>query len=109
MSIDYYYLKEKKPIKCKSLEEYFDNIGMMGTKVRSDSVGQVSISTVFLAIDHSFGRHKEPLLFETMVFGGEFDLYQERCATWSEALIMHQGVVEKVKEGLSVQTKTQNG
>jgi hypothetical protein len=31
----------------------------------------VLVSTVFLAIDHNFGRDGEPVLFETMVFRGE--------------------------------------
>jgi hypothetical protein len=48
----------------------------------------VKISTVFLGLDHSFGG-SVPILFETMVFGGEHDGYQERYATWEEAEAGH--------------------
>jgi len=55
------------------------------------------ISTVFLGVDHSFGDGK-PILFETMVFGGELDEEMERCSTWEEAEIMHQAMCEKVRK-----------
>jgi hypothetical protein len=42
------------------------------------------VSTVFLGIDHNFGNGP-PLLFETMVFGGEYDGYCKRYSTWEEA------------------------
>lgn len=47
------------------------------------------VSTVFLGIDHSFGYGGPPVLFETMIFGGEQDGYQERCCTYDEAIAMH--------------------
>jgi len=59
--------------------------------------GKVRISTVFLGLDHSFG-HGRPLLFETMVFGGSLDEEQEHCSTWEEAEIMHNQMIEKVKQ-----------
>lgn len=30
-----------------------------------------------------------PILFETMIFGGEHDQYQERCSTWEQARKAH--------------------
>jgi len=47
------------------------------------------VSTVFLGIDHSFTDGK-PILFETMIFGGRHDGYQERYATWEEAEAGHK-------------------
>jgi hypothetical protein len=44
----------------------------------------VRVSTVFLGLDHQFG-HGEPLIFETMIFGGAHDGYQERYATRAAA------------------------
>jgi hypothetical protein len=52
-------------------------------------LGTIRVSTVFLGIDHSFGRGL-PVLFETMIFGGKFDGYQERCMTWEQAEVMHE-------------------
>ena len=55
----------------------------------------VTVSTVFLGIDHSFGDGP-PLLFETMVFGGEYDQLQERYSTYDEAVEGHGNVLRKV-------------
>jgi predicted DNA-binding transcriptional regulator AlpA len=41
--------------------------------VASDHVGDVHVSTVFLALDHNFGLEGPPVLWETMIFGGELD------------------------------------
>lgn len=55
----------------------------------------VKVSTVFLGIDHGFGSDK-PVLFETMVFGGEHDQYQDRYSTWDEAEAGHQKAIEMI-------------
>ncbi len=53
----------------------------------------VEVSTVFLGLDHSFSGGK-PILFETMIFGGEHDDgYQERYSTWEEAEAGHKQAV----------------
>lgn len=64
--------------------------------VRQETIDDVSISTVFLGIDHSFGIGDEPLIFETMIFGGEHDNYQERYATREQALAGHERAVALV-------------
>jgi hypothetical protein len=46
------------------------------------------VSTVFLGIDHSF-HGGTPILFETMIFGGPHDGYQERYETWDDAVLGH--------------------
>jgi hypothetical protein len=63
--------------------------------VAKDQIGDVRISTVFLGLDHSFGDGP-PLLFETMIFGGVHDQYQDRCSTWDEAEAMHAAAVAMV-------------
>lgn len=55
----------------------------------------IKVSTVFLGIDHGFGSDK-PVLFETMVFGGEHDQYQDRYSTWDEAEAGHQKTIEMI-------------
>lgn len=55
------------------------------------------VSTVFLALDHSFSGG-EPLLFETMLFGGKHDQYQERYSTWEEAEIGHKKAIKIAEE-----------
>jgi len=69
--------------------------------VKQEMIGDIKISTVFLGVDHSFdflGDHI-PIVFETMIFGGEHNDYQTRCATWDQALEMHQTAVDIVNGG----------
>jgi hypothetical protein len=63
-------------------------------RVAHDVRGKYSISTVFIALDHSFGEGP-PLLFETMVFGGKSGI-QERYATREEALEGHKRILAEV-------------
>ena len=57
--------------------------------VARDEVGDVLVSTVFLGIDHGFTRQGPPILWETMIFGGPHDQYQDRYCTQEEALAGH--------------------
>lgn len=51
--------------------------------VAKDEKKGVRVSTVFLGLNHGFGD--APLWFETMIFGGAHDQFQERYSTWEEA------------------------
>lgn len=59
--------------------------------------GTVMVSTVFLIIDHNWLGGGDPVLFETMVFGGKFDQEIERYCTWEEAETGHKKWVSTVK------------
>jgi hypothetical protein len=59
-------------------------------------IGHVYISTVFLGLDHSFFSDI-PLLFETMIFGGRDNRYQERYSTWDEAVKGHKRAVRRAR------------
>ena len=67
--------------------------------VAQTTLGKVRVSTIFLGLDHSFiyGKKHKPILFETMIFGGKHDGYQERYAIWEEAEEGHKKAVELVK------------
>lgn len=56
--------------------------------VASDRVGDVRVSTVFVGLDHSYGDG-EPLLWETMIFGGPHDGYQNRYTSKADAIVGH--------------------
>lgn len=56
----------------------------------------VTVSTVFLGLDHAFGGGP-PLLFETMVFGGPDDGAQWRFATWDEAEAHHMATCRTLR------------
>jgi hypothetical protein len=64
--------------------------------VAKDQIGDVRISTVFLGIDHRRGDGP-PLLFETMIFGGQHEGHQTRASTWAEAEQQHRDAVEMVR------------
>lgn len=64
--------------------------------VAKDEIGEARISTVFLGLDHNWGDGP-PLLFETMIFGGQHADYQERCSTWDEAEAMHKAACDLVR------------
>ena len=56
------------------------------------------VSTVFLGIDHSFGRTGPPLLFETMAFHDGDGRETERYATWEQAEKGHAAMVAAFTE-----------
>lgn len=63
----------------------------------------MSISTVFLGIDHNYSNAGPPVLWETMIFGGPpaLDQYQARCSgTFADAQEMHNKTVEMAKAEL---------
>jgi RimJ/RimL family protein N-acetyltransferase len=68
-------------------------------RVAWTEVGEWTVSTVFLGIDHSFGSGP-PVLWETMVFGPDpWDEAQWRYTTRAAALAEHEQIVEHVRRG----------
>jgi hypothetical protein len=90
-----YILVGKEPKQVDDIIEWAKSFEGSNRTVEKTTIGDVDISTVFLGIDHSFGGG-EPLLFETMIFGGDDDGYQERYSTWDEAVKGHKFACEKV-------------
>jgi len=73
--------------------------------VAREIVGNANVSTVFLGLDHAFDGGI-PILFETMIFGGEHNEYQERYATRAGAIDGHNRVVAALKAGRSPEIRT---
>ncbi len=57
----------------------------------------VNVSTVFLPIDHNFSEEGPPLVFETLVFGGNLDGETERYSDWTSAVKGHERMVGRVQ------------
>ena len=102
---DWYRLEGHKVVKCANYGEQLDlyvkrKQGIANNddphRVASSYVGDVHVSTVFLGLDHGFGSGP-PIVFETMIFHGSHDGYQDRCSTWEEAEKMHQKAVAIVR------------
>lgn len=106
---DKYILDGKKAVPCEDLMEWGGWFETADRHVAQDMVGDVRVSTVFLGLDHSFGRllHEDapPLLFETMIFGGDHDQYQDRCSTWEQAEAMHAEALALVRKGITNNAK----
>ena len=66
-------------------------------RVGEDTIGDARVSTVFLALNHSFGRGA-PVLWETMIFGGTHNQYQERYSTYDEAVTGHAKALALAQE-----------
>ena len=63
--------------------------------VAKDEEGEVMVSTVFShGICHRWGDEGDPVLWETMIFGGEHDQYQERYTSYEDALEGHKAAVK---------------
>jgi len=82
-----------EPIPCEDLLTWGKWLQGADRTVAKTKKGDIRVSTMFLGLDHSFGEGP-PLLYETMIFGGEHDQYQARYATRKEALAGHKEAEE---------------
>jgi len=58
---------------------------------------RVRVSTVFLGLDHNHFDDGPPLLWETMIFGGQLDGEQSRYTSRAEAVEGHQRMCRRVQ------------
>jgi len=86
---DKYILDEnRKPVLCEDLMAWAKWVEESERTMKKTEKNGIKVSTMFLGLDHSFGDGP-PMLYETVIFGGEHDQYQERYATEEEALKGH--------------------
>ena len=95
--MDNYILEGKTPRICSDINTWAKWFETADRVVAKTKIGDSTVSTVFLGIDHSFGDGP-PLLFETMVFGGPLDDECERCSVWNQAEQQHKDMVRRVRE-----------
>jgi len=86
-----------KPVQVEDLLEWAKWFESAERHVAVEKLGAVRISTTFLGIDHNFTGEGNPILFETMIFGGKYDQYTERYYSWEEAEEGHKAAVLMVK------------
>lgn len=94
----YYKLEGKKAVEITDPTQWALSFDGKNRRVDKTVIGDVTISTVFLGLDHQW-ENGPPLIFETMIFGGEHDQYQDRYSTWEEAETGHKHAVELVQTG----------
>jgi hypothetical protein len=82
---------------CKWFGRTMADDGQYLRLLARDEIGNVTISTVFLGIDHGWGSGP-PILWETMIFHGPLDQTQERYTSRADALAGHARWVNAVEE-----------
>lgn len=86
----YYILDEdRQAVKVADVLTWGQWFETANRHVAETNIGDARISTVFLGIDHQYGDGP-PLLFETIIFGGGHNNYQDRCSTYRHAEAMHE-------------------
>jgi hypothetical protein len=92
--------EENNPIKTDSLSSFkWMEKNKHKKFVKREHIGDIFISTVFLGLDHSWNSHL-PVLWETMIFGGEHDQYQDRYTSYEDAIKGHEEASLLVKKSL---------
>ena len=94
----FYFGWEGEPITIAQWVRLFEDERHIG----DDELGDVRVSTVWIGLDHGLGLSGPPLIFETMIFGGELDGHIWRYSSETEARAGHARavglVLEMVKE-----------
>ena len=97
-----YILDEQgKPVQETDILRWAEWMEQTERHVAEDYIGSIRISTVFLGLDHSF-IGGTPVLYETMIFGAQYDGYQRRYHTRDEALRGHSEALLLAKGGIGV-------
>jgi hypothetical protein len=63
-----------------------------------DDEPMATVSTVWLGINHAFFGGP-PVIFETMIFGGEYDQCQMRYCTEADAVDGHERTMDDLRHG----------
>jgi hypothetical protein len=95
-SMSPFYTFDGDTVQNVTLMQYIEWITTHNTQLLYTETddARLSVSTVFLGINHAYNNQEKPLLFETMVFGGVMDKTVKRYATRAEA---HKGHMDIVK------------
>ena len=90
-----YYDRQGNPV---TFMDWAKNLGDRDECVAKTPIsdGEVLVSTVFLGINNNFFGGP-PLIFETMIFGGPLDQFQERYTTEAQALEGHERAVHRAR------------
>ena len=97
------YILENGEPKEATMEEWAAWVGDAYRTVKKTLVTvegvDVTVSTVFLGLDHNWCNEGPPILWETMIFGGVNDHFQERYSSKEEAVERHGVLAIQVLKG----------
>ena len=92
----YYILLGRLPV-AVDLMTWARSFEHSNRQIGDDQIGHVRVSTVFLGLDHNWREIGDPILFETLIFGGPLDGDGKRYATYSEAERGHAEFVTQAR------------
>ena len=104
MGCGHYILDGKTPVEqpdAMKWAEWYEKIE--NRKVARTDLAGMTVSTVFLSIDHNYGGGGQPILYETMIFGGDHSDYQRRYHTWAEAEAGHWWTVSHLEHNIPLE------
>jgi len=93
----HYILDGRTPIPCPT-----NDWGVY--TVAKTQVGDIEVSTAFFGVDRQFSDESDaaPLLFETMIFGGDNDGDMWLDSTWEQAELRHREIVASIDPAATV-------
>lgn len=105
MKINYYELLPDFSVAPVTDMEEAGRLANTSHKLFVTTIGSITVSTVFLCIDHAWGDRVAPILFETMVFtysgcGSAYDGRQDRYTTYEEAKAGHKALVKEIRASM---------
>ena len=91
--------KDGNPVPCPDVKKWAKWFEKDGNRVvaLNELPNGVSVSTVFLGIDYNAPRGGKPILWETMIFNGEYGGYQKRYTSLELAKEGHKKAVNLVR------------
>jgi hypothetical protein len=92
-----HYILIGRRVLAASLMEWARFFERFDRRIAKSKIHGVEVSTVFLGLDHNWSGQGPPIVFETMVFGGELDEEMWRYATYAEAEAGHLAACELVR------------
>ncbi len=94
----YYVLDPDGTARPVGLHEWAEWFETADRRIALTQITGMHVSTVFLALDHSFTADGPPTLFESMVFYGSNGGCTERYSTRDEALAGHEAICEAMRK-----------
>jgi hypothetical protein len=94
-------IAEEDYFRLKYNQQDSDNPGAVSdyARIGLDEVGEARVSTVWLGLNHEWMPGRPPLIFETMIFGGDYGDYCARYSTEAAAAAGHAAVVAALEAG----------
>jgi len=96
----------RTPIQCDDLLQWTKWFHVtINRKVNYTIINtNVSVSTIFIGIDYSFGNSDKPILWETMIFGGYGKT--RRYSSYEDAVKGHAEVIKHAEKAARKETNS---